>query len=117
MIVHVINGSTTTGISVVNLTTDANGIARGVQNSDLEFWYLRDTAYNFTLEFFGSKNWNYNVTYSDQWTAGDWRQVYNYTLYQGTSLDFTLQLNQNNYLTKFNETYGYYCELGGKCNL
>ncbi len=97
VIVHIYNNET--GISLVNLTTDVDGYARGVQNSDLEFWYLQGT-YNFTLEFFGKDKF-FNVNYTDpgQWNATN-VDNYNYTVSNASTLIFEIRIDMSLFQTE-----------------
>jgi hypothetical protein len=97
VVVHVYDN--VTGNSLVNLTTDDDGYAHGVQNSDLDFWYLQGT-YNFTLEFFNTgKNFKVNYTDPGQWSPTDWVLDYNYTLSENSSLIFEIQLDMSEFKT------------------
>ncbi|MHA1561111.1 MAG: LamG-like jellyroll fold domain-containing protein, partial [Promethearchaeota archaeon] len=99
VVVHVYNGTDVPANSLVNLTTDDDGYAYGVQNSDLEFWYLQGN-YTFTLEFFDSSK-NFNVTYSDpeKWMSEELVSKYNYTVVQNSSLIFEMQINIGDFKT------------------
>ena len=108
VIVHVINGTVATGKSVVNLTTDASGMAYGKKNSDIGMWYLRKYPYNFTLEYFGQKNKPFSLNSTDpiQWMPVGNPTIYNYTLAQNSSIVFNLVMDPSKYITNFTESTG-----------
>ncbi|KKK77488.1 hypothetical protein LCGC14_2853110, partial [marine sediment metagenome] len=81
------------------------GYAFGQGNTDLPFWFLRGSTYNFTLTFLGD-HVDVNVTESDQWknfTA----YYYNYTLWTKTNITLKLHfgvgvvINLTKYQTMF----------------
>ncbi|MHA1112720.1 MAG: hypothetical protein ACTSRE_16645, partial [Promethearchaeota archaeon] len=96
VVVHVYNNET--GESLVNLTTDDDGYAHGVQNSDLEFWYLQGT-YNFTLEFFNDEKY-FNVNYTDpgQGNPIDVRN-YTYIVSENSTLIFEIRIDMSDFQT------------------
>ena len=107
VIVHVFNGSISDSNSIANLTTDQDGYAYGAQNPDIGFWYLRGTSYNFTIEFFGTQNKQFNVNYTSpsQWMPTAVTE-YNYTLESESSIIFELIFDSSNYITQFQTSYG-----------
>ncbi len=115
VIVHVINGSIETGISVVNLTTADDGFAYGQQNSDIGFWYLNGHSYNFTFEYFGVKNKYFTVNDTD---PSQWEPInvdkYNYTLQGNSSIIFQLIIDPSLYITSFIESSGYNSAIWGQ---
>ncbi len=93
-----ING---TGEHVISLKTDDNGDAYGLINNNLGFWYKREITYNFTL-WIVTEQRTFRVNYSDQWfNEASLSSYYNYTLYQASSLVFELNLNYQDYITRF----------------
>jgi len=97
--VHIYNGTTTYPNSVVNLTTSSYGYAYD-DTYNMSFWYLHD-IYNFTFEFF-SEIKTFDVNYTDplQWQASD-VDLYNYTLYQASTIIFELKIDTSKYMTNF----------------
>jgi hypothetical protein len=110
VVVHIFNGSITDSNSIVNLTTDQNGMAFGIQNPGIGFWYIRGITYNFTLEFFGEKNKDFTVNYTSpsQWMPLYPNSVteYNYTLNSESSIIFELIIDSSDFITDFLESYG-----------
>ncbi|NHJ25794.1 MAG: hypothetical protein EAX89_14530 [Candidatus Lokiarchaeota archaeon] len=110
VVVHVFNGSITDSNSLVNLTTDQNGMAYGLQNSDIGFWYKRGVSYNFTLEFFGESDKDFTVNYTSpsQWMPLYPNSVtkYNYTLNSESSIIFELIIDSSDFITEFLESFG-----------
>jgi len=103
--IHIrING--TGGEEIVTLLTNEQGIAKGIEVPELDFWYITNTIYNFTLEYFDTPQ-TFNVT-SDQYTTpyGKFLTYFNYTLVKNSSIEFKIQLNLNDYRTEFqNKTW------------
>jgi len=107
-IIHV---NTSAGTHLVDLVTDGSGDAYGQTNNDVEFWYLRDSAYNFTMEYFGAPfEFFVNNTSPEQWEPNEATKtkvsIYNYTLNQESTVNFTIVLNPGDYMTNFTEYYG-----------
>ncbi len=103
IIVEVRNNSTKDLIT--SLITDPDGIATGQTLGGYGFWYLND-VYEFSLEFYGTPNRPFNVTYSDQWVKGDFVTSYNYTLSKASLLEFEMNINLDNFLSEFrNQTW------------
>jgi len=100
--IHVING--TGGEDIVTLLTDEQGIAKGIDVPELDFWYITNTKYNFTLEYFDTTQ-IFNAS-SDQYTTpyGKFLTEYNYTLVKNSSIEFKILLDLNNYTTEIQET-------------
>ena len=99
VLVHIYNGSTTDTNTVVNLTTSSYGYAYDHTNN-MSFWYLQD-EYNFTFEFFSDiKPFDVNFTDPLQWYATN-VEVYNYTLYQASTMIIELKIDTSNYMTTF----------------
>ncbi|MFX1567838.1 MAG: LamG-like jellyroll fold domain-containing protein [Promethearchaeota archaeon] len=93
-----ING---TGEHVVDLKTDDQGYAYGIINDNLNFWYKRETTYNFSLWII-TQRFNFKINYSDQWfNEIPLYNYYNYTLYGESLLVFELNLNFKDYITRF----------------
>ena len=91
----------------VTLKTDGTGYAFGQGNTDLPFWFLRGSTYNFSLNFLGD-HVDVNVTESDQWK--DFTAFYyNYTLMSKTNITLKLFfglgviLNLSKYQTAFKD--------------
>jgi len=98
VIVHVRNNSTKSLIT--SLVTDSDGIASGQTLSGFGFWYFND-VYEFELEFYETSGRSFNVSYSDQWSKGDFVTVYNYTLISASLLEFEMNINIDNFLSEF----------------
>ncbi|GAH73556.1 unnamed protein product, partial [marine sediment metagenome] len=100
--IHVING--TGGENIISLLTNEQGIAKGIEIPELDFWYLTNTKYNFTLEYFGTTQ-IFNVS-SDQYSTppDTFIDVFNYTLVKNGSIEFKIRLNLDNYTTEFQNT-------------
>ena len=93
--------NSTSGEHIIDLKTDDNGTAYGLINSDLEFWYLRETLYNFSL-WVVTEQRTFRVNYSDQAFNPDTiLDYYEYTLNSASSLVFELDLNYQNRLSQF----------------
>jgi len=110
VIVHIFNGSISDSNSVVNLTTDQDGYAYGIQNSDISFWFLRGVSYNFTMEFFGAQDKQFSVNYT---SPSQWMPIYpivvtnyNYTLESESSIIFELIIDSSKFITQFENSYG-----------
>ncbi len=101
--VKVING--TSGDGITTLITNDQGIAKGDVNSDLDFWYIRNTLYNFTLEYGGAPR-EFNVS-SDQYTTPltVWLDHFNYTLYKNATIEFRIRTSMADFATKFDKIY------------
>jgi hypothetical protein len=99
--VLVINGTQGAGEEIVTLLTDEQGIAKGIKVPELDFWYITNTKYNFTLKYFDTTQ-IFNVT-SDQYTTppDTFIDVFNYTLVKKSSIEFKIRLNLDNYTTEF----------------
>ncbi|MFX1499652.1 MAG: LamG-like jellyroll fold domain-containing protein [Promethearchaeota archaeon] len=96
--VNIVNGSTFEPIT--SLLTDAEGIAKGEVNSELDFWYISGKEYNFSLSYGGDKR-NFNVTAAlDQWELD-----YDYTLTTYTTLEFRIQTSIVDFVTIFEVNY------------
>ena len=89
----------TDGALIANFST-ISGSARGLINTNIGLWYLCNTTYNFTLQFFGFDKL-FNVTKSDQWKKGDYVASYNYTLNHSYTLEFRINLNASDFLSEF----------------
>jgi len=99
--VRVINGTQGAGEDIITLLTNEQGIAKGIEVPELDFWYLTNTKYNFTLTYFDTLQ-TFNVT-SDQYTTPylTFIDVFNYTLVKNSSIEFKIRLNLDNYTTEF----------------
>ncbi len=98
--IHVINGSGA-GNTITTLLTNDLGIAKGIKNPELDFWYITNTLYNFSIEYFDIPQF-FNVT-SDQYTtpSGKFLYEFNYTLTKEGFIVFRILLNLENYTTQF----------------
>ncbi|MBD3200884.1 MAG: hypothetical protein GF316_12770, partial [Candidatus Lokiarchaeota archaeon] len=99
MVVRVQNA--TSGNFIVNLTTDDNGEAKGI-NNEIPFWYFHD-SYNFTISFYGTLK-PFRVSQSDDFF--DPSKIYqieafNYNLDNASILTFNVTLNIENYKSRF----------------
>ncbi|MFW9781521.1 MAG: hypothetical protein ACFFFB_04470, partial [Candidatus Heimdallarchaeota archaeon] len=86
---------------VTELKTDENGIAHGLVNNELLFWYKRGWTYNITLWIVNTQ-FNFKINYSDQYfnPAAPPQSEYNYTLNSASTLIFELALNFQDYITR-----------------
>ncbi|MFX0023469.1 MAG: LamG-like jellyroll fold domain-containing protein [Candidatus Hermodarchaeota archaeon] len=86
---------------IVDLKTDDNGTAYGLVNSELKFWYKRETTYNFSL-WMVTEQRTFRVNYSDQaFNPVTILDYYEYTLDSASSLVFELDLNYQNRISRF----------------
>jgi hypothetical protein len=86
---------------IVDLKTDDNGTAYGIVNSDVGFWYKRETTYNLSL-WVVTEQRTFRVNYSDQaYNPDTILDYYEYTLNSASSLVFELDLNYQNRLSRF----------------
>ncbi|MFW9818505.1 MAG: LamG-like jellyroll fold domain-containing protein [Candidatus Thorarchaeota archaeon] len=93
--------NSTSGEHIVDLKTDDNGTAYGLINNDLEFWYKRETTYNFSL-WVVTEQRTFRVNYSNQaYNPDTILDYYEYTLYSASELVFELDLNYQNRLSRF----------------
>ncbi|MEE9377369.1 MAG: LamG-like jellyroll fold domain-containing protein [Candidatus Lokiarchaeia archaeon] len=102
--IHVINGSGA-GTPITTLLTNDLGIAKGIKNPELDFWYITNILYNFSIEYFDIPQ-VFNVT-SDQYTTpqGTFLDEFNYTLTKKGFIEFRILLNLENYTTQFDTVY------------
>ncbi|MFW9969185.1 MAG: hypothetical protein ACFFDF_03225 [Candidatus Odinarchaeota archaeon] len=96
----------TNGESLVNLT----GTGYMYDINGLPFWYLKGHLYNITIDAYGEKEIQFNITDIDpaQWAPSGKIRWYNHTLISGTSITFTvfLTVNATEYLTSLSNSSG-----------
>jgi len=97
-----------TGYSIVNLTTDSEGYAHGQINTESDFWYLRNPTenYTFSLNFYGGTDKQFLVNKTNQYEPPSFVNLYNYSVRFNTSLVFKLQINIEDYQSKFSDFVG-----------
>jgi hypothetical protein len=103
--VNVRNGTDDT--LVTQLLTDNLGRAKGQNNPELDFWYIRNSLYNFTLTYGGADRL-YNATSDNGYTTlpGQWldqNTPYNFTLQKYSNITFQIKLSMANFSTEFQE--------------
>ncbi|GAH01330.1 unnamed protein product, partial [marine sediment metagenome] len=75
--------------------------------------YIQD-VYNFTFEFFSDiKTFDVNYTDPVQWYATN-VEVYNYTLYQASTIFIELKIDTSNYMTNFSYYQGDFDAIWGE---
>jgi len=92
------------GNKFVTLVTNSSGYAHGQSNNGTEFTYLRGETYNFSLSYFGvdDKNFIVNETSDpNQWKPVTFVPLYNFTLYNSSSLIFQMQIDISDFLSVF----------------
>ncbi|MFX0145193.1 MAG: hypothetical protein ACFE9C_14095, partial [Candidatus Hodarchaeota archaeon] len=96
----------TSGESLVNLT----GTGYMYDTKGLPFWYLKGYLYNITIDAYGEKNVEFNVTDIEptQWVPSGKIRWYNHTLIRGATIIFTvfLTVNATEYLTSLSNSSG-----------
>jgi hypothetical protein len=86
---------------IIDLKTDDNGTAYGLVNSDVGFWFKRETTYNLSL-WVVTEQRTFRVNYSDQaYNPDTILDYYEYDLNSVSSLVFELDLNYQNRLSQF----------------
>ncbi len=101
--VNIFNGTPSSGDRITTLLTNDQGIAKGQINSNLDFWYITNTIYTFTLEYGG--DWRlFNVS-SDQhnFAPNTWWDEINYTLYNASIIEFRIKTSIADFAAKFQE--------------
>ncbi|MFW9828301.1 MAG: hypothetical protein ACFFEY_11980 [Candidatus Thorarchaeota archaeon] len=98
--------SVPSGNSLVNLT----GTGYMYDTNDLPFWYLKGHLYNITIDAYGQKNIEFNITEINppQWAPSGKIRWYNHTLISSTSIKITvfLTVNTTQYLTTLSNSSG-----------
>ncbi|MFX0008605.1 MAG: carboxypeptidase-like regulatory domain-containing protein, partial [Candidatus Hermodarchaeota archaeon] len=93
--------NSSSGVHIIDLKTDDNGNAYGLTNSDVGFWYKRNTIYNLSL-WVVTEQRTFRVNSSDQaFNPSTILDYYEYNLNSSSSLVFELDLNYQNRLSRF----------------